>query len=619
MEQIEKTGSESFDTLAEYFEAAGHTKRKRLSRVLYELTEDKKLILDEAGFYSPYRKNTQTPSPVHPKTALKPSHPVKPRIEREADSPLVDLDHIIQKYKLRNGFPPKVVKESLELPVVISEDEITRRKDYRNAVVFTIDGIDAKDLDDAVSVERKGNGFVLAVHIADVSHFVPKGSKLDQEALKRANSFYFVNRVLPMFPEKLSNGICSLNPNEDRLTLSAIMEIDRSGNVRSADFKKTVIHSKHRLNYDLVQEYFDGKKKPEDPALEESLKIAQELFQILRKRRIEGGAIDFDFHEQKCVLDDNGEPLNFYLKERQDSERLIEEFMLAANQAVATYLSSQKNKWGEAIYRTHPEPDPMKMSNFIRIANQFGHRVKSEGEEIPSPFELQRVLEEVKEKPQAELVNQTLLRSMQQARYQVENIGHYGLGFEFYTHFTSPIRRYADLIVHRLISQTIDGKREHSLYTPEELDSISTHISSQERIAMETEREFTKIKGVRFMVGYVGKSFPGVVTGVTSFGIFIQIKKFGIEGLARYADFEDDYYEFDADHYRAVGKHTFKTYTMGDPMNVMVVRADPKKGFLDLVPVDENGEAPRKAFKPRKPHYPPKSGHRGSSHPRKRH
>ncbi len=497
--------------------------------------------------------------------------------ENDHGKAMDDFEEIIEKYKIRKSFPDKAWKEAEAIKMVIDPDEIKRRLDLRNKLIFTIDGADAKDLDDAVSVEKQGDGWKLGVHIADVSYYVRKDSNLDHEALKRANSFYFVNKVVPMFPEKLSNGICSLNPEEDRLTLTVLMDISESGTVNKYSIHESVIHTGYRLTYDRVQDYLNGTLSYPSAGLQESLGEMNKLFQILYKKRIREGAIDFDFREQKCVLEENGEPVKFYLKERLDSERLIEEFMLIANQTIAKFLSDK----GISIYRIHGVPTAEKIQDFVRLALKLGHKIY--GLPVPSPLELQRVLYESKDKPHKDLVNQLLLRSMQQARYDTDNIGHFGLGFEYYTHFTSPIRRYADLIVHRLIKHKISGESGKPLYREEELRKIADHISAIERDAMESERDFYKIKAVRFMEGRVHKKYEGMITGVSSFGIFVQIRKYGIEGLIRYRDMDDDYYFYDEKNYCAVGKKSKKKYTLGDSVNIIVKKVNVQRGFLDLL------------------------------------
>lgn len=502
--------------------------------------------------------------------------------------PMDDFEKIIEKHKIRVEFPSSVMREAESAEEEIPQAEIARRQDLRNRLIVTIDGADAKDLDDAVSVERSGDGWKLGVHIADVSYYVPKGSKLDGEAVKRGNSFYFINKVVPMFPKILSNGICSLNPQEDRLTLSVHMTIGPDGGVKEYEIRESVIHTRYRLTYDHVQNLLDGKTATEDRELMDTLREMHALFRVLNARRIRDGSIDFNFREQKCSLDENDEPVKLWLKDRQDSERIIEEFMLIANQTVAKFLSGK----GVSIYRIHGEPESEKLQAFTRLVLRLGHKVR--GLPVPDAQEMQRILKEVEDKPHKELVNQILLRSMQQARYDTSNIGHFGLGFEYYTHYTSPIRRYADLVVHRLIKNFLSGREqgraERTQYFEQELNRIADHISAQERVAMVAERDFYKIKAIRFMRGREGQVYDGLITGVTDFGIFTQIRVFGVEGLTRFQDLPDDYYEFDMANYRAVGRKTKKSYTMGDPVKVRVKRVNVARGFMDLLILSEGDD-----------------------------
>ncbi len=489
---------------------------------------------------------------------------------------ILDVDNIVESYQIRKDFSGSIIKEAETIPYVIPEKEVKKRVNLRNQFIVTIDGADAKDLDDAVSIEKTWNGWLLGVHIADVSYYVPENGKLDQEALKRGNSYYFINKVIPMFPKNLSNTICSLNPKEDRLTLSVFMKINKNGQVVKYNIQESIIHSKYRLTYEGVQKLLDGHEKASDHSLLSHLKEMQVLFQILNRKRVKEGSIDFEFKEQKCLLDEKDEPVKLWLKDRLDSERIIEEFMLLANQTVAKFLSEK----GVTLYRIHGEPESEKIKDFVRLAMKFGHKIY--GVPIPEPHELQRILKETMGKPHKELIHQVLLRSMQQAKYDINNIGHFGLGFDFYTHFTSPIRRYADLIVHRLIRHIAFEKKKKTLYTEEELSKIAVHISRTERTAMEAERDLYKIKAIRFMQGKEGEKYDGSITGVSSFGIFVQILKYGVEGLVRYADIEDDYYFFDENNYCAIGKKRKKRYMMGDNVKIIVKKVNVNKGYLDF-------------------------------------
>ena len=421
-----------------YFDCNNDSKKKRIDHLLKELVKNEIIKYDEGEDNFSFIKSPDKKESISKKliSFTKPQS-VERRKNNSVDAGM-DFDSVIERYKIRKDFPPSIIAEAESIDSSIPAAEIKKRLDLRKKLIVTIDGSDAKDLDDAVSIEKMKKGWQLGVHIADVSYYVRKNSKLDREAIKRGNSFYFINKVVPMFPKILSNGICSLNPQEDRLTLSVIMDIDEKGIVQKYKIFDSIIHSSFRLTYDWVQSFINGSEKTSDNSLSDSLLEMNQLFRVLNNKRLREGGIDFDFKEQKCALDEKDEPVKLWLKERQDSERIIEEFMLIANQIVAKFLSEK----GVSLYRIHAEPEVQKLQDFVRLALKFGHKVN--GVPVPDTKELQRVLEEVKDKPHKELVNQILLRSMQQAKYDTENIGHFGLGFDYYTHFTSPIRRYAE-------------------------------------------------------------------------------------------------------------------------------------------------------------------------------
>lgn len=499
-----------------------------------------------------------------------------------------DFSKVAEKYELRTKFPNKVLAEAEAIPKTVGEAEIARRLDLRGKLVVTVDGRDAKDLDDAISLEKTAKGWRLGVHIADVSHYVVPGSKLDSEAVQRGNSYYFVNTVVPMFPEALSNGLCSLNPNEDKLTLSIFMDMDPKAKLLGYEIRETVIRTRYRLNYDEVENYFKGGKvdsKFDDKEFTSTLDDMYTLFKLLYAQRVEGGSIDFDFKEQKLKLDGDDLPVKIWLKDRQDSERLIEEFMLAANKYVAKYLSSK----GAAIYRIHEEPSAEKFEAFAQTIMRFGHKL--EGLPVADPKALQKLLRDVEDTPQKELVNQLLLRSMSQAKYDTDNLGHFGLGFDFYTHFTSPIRRYADLVVHRLVKQAMNGA-EQPLYSPEQLEAISVHISATERVGVESERDYYKMKAVRFMKDKVGNVYEGVITGVMQFGMFVQILDYGLEGMIRFSDL-DDYFIYEEGDITARGKRSSTRYTIGDKITVVVLSVNVERGFIDLTLTGQKPSHPK--------------------------
>ncbi|MCX7820291.1 MAG: ribonuclease R [Brevinematales bacterium] len=570
---IKSFSSISFDKLIEVLNVKKPSNVKKMRKLVSSLIKNKEIVIDgEKNLIISKDKDIE----------IKNEKPIKKERTQTDKTKLTAQDDfyiITEKYKIRREFSESVLKEAEALKFKKDED---KRLDLRKKMIFTIDGADAKDLDDAVSIEKKSDGWILGVHIADVSFYVQKNSKLDKEAKKRGNSYYFINKVVPMFPFALSNYLCSLNPNEDKLTLSIFINIDKNGEIKGYEILPSIICSKYRLTYDYVESYLKGEVEIKDKNLKKSLDEMNILFRLLNKRRIENGSIDFDFKEQKIELDDKDEPIKVWLKERLDAERIIEEFMLAANKCIAKFLSEKEI----SLYRVHEEPEEHKLRSFMRMALRLGHKIQ--GNPIPDAFAIQKILREVKDKPHKELINHILLRSMQQARYQTENFGHYGLGFEFYTHFTSPIRRYADLIVHRLIRYFLFDKSGPLPYSRDELSKIATHISNTERIAMEMEREFYKIKSLRFMKGMEGKKFSAIISGIINLGIFAQIEKYGIEGMIRFADMEDDYYIFDEANYCAIGKKTRKKFVVGDKIKVEVVSVRVEKGFLNLKIVEKN-------------------------------
>ncbi|URA09469.1 ribonuclease R [Thermospira aquatica] len=585
LKYVQEKRETSLDELRREFHLHSKSDQKRLFHILDDLIMENKVVLSGERLIfqdSSSKKQDRVRSRKEKTDEKSKKHqrsPLRENGRRKNFDASEDFEYILAVHHIRNEFPPKALAQAEAIPLEISQKELALREDLREKMVFTIDGPDAKDLDDAVSIEPMENGWRLGVHIADVSYYVPRHTPLDKEALKRGNSFYFINRVVPMFPERLSNGICSLNPGEDRLTMSVFMDVDRQGNVKSYRIVPSVIHSQYRLTYPEVEKILQGKTVAEDPLLQKSLLEMKELFRILYEKRLREGSIDFDFREQKCELNEWDEPVKFWLKDRLDAERLIEEFMLLANQSVARFLS-EKTEY--AMYRVHEEPSEEKMRSFLAMALRFGHKFRTHT--LPPPQELQRLLEEVKDKPYKELLNQMLLRSMQQARYQNENLGHYGLGFEYYTHFTSPIRRYADLTVHRLVKTHL-GIAKIS-YTEKELATIANHISSQERIAMDAEREFYKLKAVRYMQGKEGMVFDGVISGVTSFGIFVSVRDTGIEGMVRLADLPE-YFIYRAESHSVVGAKSKKIYQMGQSVRVRLVRANVKKQHLDFEIVED--------------------------------
>lgn len=568
--------------------AESNTTRKRIKRVVMDYQVMKKLIL-EAGTdliqVHPHLQERLEQQTAPPATRKKPAREKKAerpeRVRRNHAGE--DLPYILEKYKIRHVFAPRILKEAEELNP--SEIPGLQRRDLTDQLIITIDGADAKDLDDAVSLTRTAQGYCLGVHIADVSYYVPQGSRLDKEALKRANSFYFINTVVPMFPAELSNDRCSLNPGEEKFTMSIEIQLDEAANILSWEIFPSRIVSRFRMTYREVEDVLLGQTSPRDAVLGPLLQDMAGLSRTLYQQRMEKGGIDFDLKEFKIELDTQEEPVKVWLKDRLESEKLIEEFMLLANRCVASYL----DKKGVSIFRIHEEPKTEKMSDFIRIISRFGHKIPAAS--LIQPREIQQLMKEVKQKPYHGLFNQLLLRSMQQARYTTENAGHYGLGFEFYTHFTSPIRRYADLLVHRLLKNALSGRTVYS-YSSDELENISRHISNQERVEIEAEREYYKIKSVRFMKGHEGKEYNGIISGISSFGMFVQLEGIGVEGLIRFADLEDDYYVFNEADYVLRGRQKNNSYTVGNRIRISVKRVNVEKGFLDLIPVYDKALIP---------------------------
>lgn len=496
-----------------------------------------------------------------------------------------DILSIIRQFKLPEEFPNKVRDSALNIPESISEKDIEGRVDLRHLKTFTIDGADAKDLDDAISIEKLDNGnYLLGVHIADVSHYVRENSVLDNEAYNRGNSVYLIDRVVPMLPKELSNGICSLNPDEDRLTLSVIMEINKSGNVVDHRIQETIINSKARLVYDDVSDYLenddeDAKKKLEDVL--DDLRHMEKLMKILYDKRERRGSIDFDFPETMIVLGENGMPIDVKKVDRRVANRMIEEFMLVTNETVA-----EEFYWAEIpfLYRIHEEPSDEKMTAFSKFIHNLGYNLK--GKEI-HPKELQLLTKEIKGKKEEIVISTLLLRSLKKARYSSEADIHFGLASKYYSHFTAPIRRYPDLVIHRIIKEYLKGK-----LTPNKQDileanlpEIAEHTSMTERRAEEAEREVEDLKKTQYMIERIGDIYEGIVSSLTSFGVFVQLDN-TIEGLVHFNNMLDDYYHFDEENYYIIGERTNKKYRLGDTVKIQVIGADISRRTIDFQFVD---------------------------------
>jgi ribonuclease R len=502
------------------------------------------------------------------------------------EEPGVDLKVIVAKHGLSEAFPPEVEAEAAAVPESVRDRDVAGRTDFRQWPTVTVDPETARDHDDAISLDRLPNGrWRLGVHIADVAHYVPEGSALDQEAYLRGTSVYFPGAVVPMLPHALSSQICSLVEGQDRLTQSVVMELDARGRVSKAEFHDGVIRSAARMNYQQVQAIVDG-----DAALRERFAPLVPLFEamdelagLMRKRRHERGSLDFDLPEPKLILDESGEMTGIVAHERLDSMRAIEEFMLAANEAVAERLAAAGQG---ALFRVHEPPDPERVQEFCELVASFGYGVPTTLAEI-RPEDFQRVLRQIEDKPEEKLVSYLLLRTMKLARYHEENLGHFGLATKMYAHFTSPIRRYPDLVVHRALGGLRQGRDEAREAALEQaLPEWGRHLSDMERRADEAERELVEWKKVRFMAGKLGEHFPGYVTGVQAFGLFVELDEIYVQGLVHVSSMSDDYYVFDEKAHLLKGENTRRVYRLGDRVEVQLVRADLEQRKLDFALLD---------------------------------
>ncbi|MTI61397.1 MAG: ribonuclease R [Firmicutes bacterium] len=498
----------------------------------------------------------------------------------------VDIEAIIRQLDLPQGFPEGVIQELADISEVIDTAELENRHDLRGLSMFTIDGADAKDLDDAVSLEDLGRGrFRLGVHIADVSHYVREGSDLDKEALNRGTSIYLVDRVIPMLPPKLSNGICSLNPGEDRLTMSVFITYQLEPlKIINSEILPSIIRTNYRLTYREVNDILlndDQELIAKYDNISGQLRMMDELRSKIKRERFSSGSVNFDFPEARVVLDEQGKPTAIEKRSHGTAEQLIEEFMIAANRVVAEEMS-----WREIpfIYRVHDRPDNDRLLEFNEFIHNFGYHLKGVDNEI-HPRALQDLLESVRDKPEERVINTMLLRSMKQAVYSPYNIGHFGLSIEYYSHFTSPIRRYPDLMIHRIIKEVISKgqlskKRIKSL--EERLNTVAEHSSLQERRAMEAERDSVELKKIEFMKDKIGREYEGIINGVTNFGLFVELDN-TVEGLVHVENLKDDYYHYNDKQHCLIGESTRKVYRFGDRVTVKVDKVNPDERELDFV------------------------------------
>ncbi|CAI9429068.1 ribonuclease R [Candidatus Ornithobacterium hominis] len=490
----------------------------------------------------------------------------------------VEMHAILAEYGLPYHFPDEVEAEAQAIDTRILPEEIQKRRDMRSVPTFTIDPADAKDFDDALSFQVLENGnYEIGVHIADVSHYVKPGSLLDEEAYNRATSVYLVDRVVPMLPEILSNGVCSLRPYEEKYTFSAVFEMDEDANILKHWYGRTVTYSDRRFSYEEAQKIIEGET---GDFQKEILKLNQ-LAKTLREQRLKNGAISFDSLEVKFHLDEEGNPTGIYFKQMKDSNHLIEEFMLLANRKVSEFVSTnKKGKPNEKtfIYRIHDDPDPEKLASLKQFISQFGYDLKL-GERKETTSSINQLLKEVQGKGEENMIETLAMRSMSKAVYSTENIGHYGLAFQYYSHFTSPIRRYPDIIAHRLLQHYLDGGESPKAETYEEK---CEHCSQRERLAADAERDSTKYMQVKYMNEHIGEEYYGVISGVTEWGIYVELPESLAEGLVRLRNIHDDHYVFDPKSYAIIGQKSKKTYQLGDQVRIKVLRADLEKKQLDF-------------------------------------
>jgi len=539
-----------------------------------------------------------------------------------------EMHAILAEFGLPYKYPENVEKAADKIDAGITPEEVAKREDFRNVTTFTIDPRDAKDFDDALSIRQLANGnWEVGVHIADVTHYVRPGSVIDKEAQKRATSVYLVDRTIPMLPERLSNGICSLRPDEEKLTFSAIFELDSKANVVNSRIGRTAIRSDRRLTYEEAQEIIErvaaGEKVEETDAdgrrnFPREICVLNELARQLRRRRYDAGALEFDRAEVRFEIDETGKPVSVYFKESKDANKLIEEFMLLANLTVAESIGkvAKGKKAKSFVYRIHENPNPEKIGNLALIASRFGYKVATEGRAKEINKSVNRLLKDVKGKGEENMLSILAIRSMAKAVYTTDNVGHYGLAMDYYTHFTSPIRRYPDMMVHRLLAKYADGGRSVDKL---KLEDECRHSSDMEQLAANAERASIRYKQVEFMQDRLGEIYDGVISGVTEWGFYVELTDSMCEGLVPVRDLADDYYDYDEKSYCLKGRRHGNVYTLGDMVKVQVARADLDRKQLDFALISDSGNPnrPLEQRKPGKRNEPSKPKGRGKGKRRK--
>lgn len=494
----------------------------------------------------------------------------------------VEIHSILADYGLPRDFPEALEAEAARLPEKISEEEIAKRRDFRKVTTFTIDPDDAKDFDDALSINFLDNGnYEIGIHIADVTHYVQEDSHLEEEAVERATSVYLVDRVIPMLPEKLSNKVCSLRPHEEKLTFSAVFEINEEGEVLKRWFGRTVIYSDRRFTYEDAQKVIETGEGD----LDKEILIFNKLAKKMRAARMAKGALAFERDEVKFKLNEKAEPVGVYFKTAKDANHLVEEFMLLANREVAEFIG--KSAAGDAsgntfVYRIHDNPNGEKLMDLSNFVKQFGYQIKTAGGNVQIAQSLNKMLNKVRGTGYANLIETLTIRTMAKAVYSTKNIGHYGLAFGYYTHFTSPIRRYPDMMVHRLLQHYLNGKKSPAPHTYEEL---CEHSSNREKLATDAERDSVKYMQTKYLEDKVGQEFNGIITGVTEWGVFVELTETKCEGMIRMRDFKDDYYRFDERSHSIEGERNGKVFQLGDAIMVRLKGVDTEKKQIDFIPV----------------------------------